>query len=131
GWCGTGRVALFCRLLAFAVCSLAGSSSGSSHPGAVPPQRSSAASRTATVRFVSLSPVELRGRNFRPGEHVRVVVHSGGDAARKRVNARGGHFTATLSIAADGCRGATAQATGDRGSRASAALVVRACPPAE
>jgi hypothetical protein len=85
----------------------------------------------ATLRFVSLSPVTVRGAHFRPGEHVRVVVHAGLEAVGERVTSRGGRFTATLPVSVDTCAGATAQAIGDRGSRASAAIAIRACPPAE
>ena len=85
----------------------------------------------ATLRFVSLSPVTVRGAHFRPGEHVRVVVHAGLDAVRERVTSRGGRFTATLPVSVDACAGAVARAIGDRGSRASAAIAIRACPPVD
>lgn len=84
----------------------------------------------AALQIVSLSPVRIRGRNFRAGEHVRVTLRASGKSARRTVTSSGGGFVARFSIAVDPCAaGMSVSAVGDRGSRAVAKRLPRACAP--
>jgi hypothetical protein len=88
----------------------------------------------ATVRFIDLIPVKVRGAHFIPREDVRVTLRAG-DAKRLRTapTSASGAFTVDFGTLRkkDRCSGSVAVvAVGDRGDRAAYRLPPMACPTA-
>jgi hypothetical protein len=74
--------------------------------------------------------VGVRGFTFHPGEHVVVVISSGGEHATRRLTAgTGGGFVARFpSIELAPCAAFMVRATGDEGSRAALRVAPPECP---
>jgi len=84
------------------------------------------------LRVVNLGPLRLDGERFRRRERVEVTVSLEHGTLRRTVRARrSGRFAARFQqVSIDRCSsGLTARAVGRRGSRASAKLPKRQCPP--
>jgi hypothetical protein len=79
-----------------------------------------AAAQTLRPRIVVTDdPVAVRGTGFRAGEHVRVKLSAGATYSRRvTATARGTFRVVFPSASIDSCRGYTASAIGDGGSRA-------------
>ena len=94
----------------------------------LPAASASISSRTAHIAITSRSPVVVSGTGFQPNERVTVNV-SAKSTRRKVVTAtRLGAFRATFRGFSVGyCQPYSAQAKGDRGSRASM-KVIPECP---
>lgn len=76
------------------------------------------ASRKATLRLASGTPLTVRGLYFAPRERVRLSV-SGGQQARRRVTANAvGSFVAQFAFDYDRCNRLVVLAVGSEGSRA-------------
>jgi hypothetical protein len=72
-----------------------------------------------SLRLVSDAPVTFRGAGFGAREHVRLVVVGGGRVVKRLVAGTAGGFVVRIvGVDANACRGFSAIATGDRGSRA-------------
>jgi hypothetical protein len=70
-----------------------------------------------TLRIVDLSPLTVRGTNFKAAERVKLLVNAGGPISKSvKAGPRGG-FLVRLGVRANGC-GVVVQAIGARGSRA-------------
>jgi len=90
------------------------------------------ATAVATAPALRLSddaPVTLSGSGFRTNERVRVVAVAGERAVHWLTAGTGGRFvTRFRGMNADACRGFTATAVGDRGSRATYKRAPGQCP---
>jgi hypothetical protein len=96
-----------------------GPSSGSGGSGSKP-----------ALHVASLTPVRVTGTAFRPRERVRVTVAARRRAAKTvRASSQGGFTVVFASLAADPCTSAYVIARGSAGSRATAKVGVRGCPP--
>jgi hypothetical protein len=86
---------------------------------------------SAALRLSSTAPLVVEGRGFLPEEAVSVTVSTGPRTYRRAVSAtEDGSFRATIREAViDPCGGVRVSATGTEGSRASAKLPQRLCPP--
>jgi hypothetical protein len=90
----------------------------------------SSASSKPALRVASLSPVRVTGTSFRPQERVRVTVTFKRRATKTvRAGSHGGFTVVFTSLAADPCTSAYVIAHGSAGSRATAKVGVRGCPP--
>jgi hypothetical protein len=88
-----------------------------------------ATSTRAALRLGDESPLAFAGSGFRPGEHVRVVAISGRRAVRSVTAGSGGRFAVRFTgMNVNACRGASAIAVGDRGSRATYKRAPGQCP---
>lgn len=89
-----------------------------------------ASSSTAHIRFISTSPVSVRGAGFEPGERVAVTVSSK-VTRRKTVTASlRGVFRATFSgVSIARCQAYAVSARGNRGSTASAKGIPECAEP--
>jgi hypothetical protein len=80
---------------------------------------SSSPARHATLRLVTVSPLQVGGAGFRARERVRVVATAAQVSVAKRVRAsRRGAFAVTFGFSAGHCAGLRVVATGSAGSRA-------------
>ena len=78
-----------------------------------------AVSTRPALQLTADSPLTFSGVGFRANEHVRVVVVAGSRAVRRATAGARGRFVVRFrGLSADSCRGLTATAIGDRGSRA-------------
>jgi hypothetical protein len=83
----------------------------------------------ATLRLMDDSPVTFRGAGFHAREHVRLVVYAGRRAARSLEAGSGGGFVVRMpGVSANECKGFSAVATGDDGSRATYKRAPGMCP---
>jgi hypothetical protein len=81
------------------------------------------------LRLSDESPVTLTGSGFRTNEHVKVVAVAGKRAVHwVTAGTRGRFATRFRGMDADACRGFTATAVGDRGSRATFKRAPGQCP---
>jgi hypothetical protein len=83
------------------------------------------------LRVSSEAPMTVEGRGFGAQEAVTVTLKAGPDTYHRRVTADAeGAFRATLQgVPVDPCGGLAVTAIGAEGSRASAKLPQRLCPP--
>jgi hypothetical protein len=92
-----------------------------------------AAKSPPTLRIITLEPVHVTGRHFRPYERVRLAASSNGVTVRRTLRTtRSGAFAATfvqLEIPDRCSTDLLVQAVGGRGSRAVAKLPQLQCPP--
>jgi hypothetical protein len=73
----------------------------------------------ASLRLISDSPTTLRGAGFQSREHVRLVVVGDHRAGKNLVATAAGGFVARMpGVDANACRGFSATAVGDQGTRA-------------
>jgi hypothetical protein len=83
----------------------------------------------ATLRLVDDAPVTLRGTGFHAREHVRLVVFAGKRAVKTFSAGDGGGFVVRMpGMSASECKGFSAVATGDDGSRATFKRAPGMCP---
>jgi hypothetical protein len=88
-----------------------------------------AGSTRATLRLADEAPLAFSGAGFRANEHVRVVVVAGPRAAHwTTAGARGRFVVRFRGMYVDACRGFSATAIGDRGSRATYKRAPGECP---
>jgi len=101
--------------------------------GTAPLAWGTADARKPALRFAALTPVKVKGANFKSREKIRVVLMLNGAKriSQTRASATGG-FTVAFSGAeeADRCNSDVwARATGARGSTATAKMPQAMCPP--
>ena len=72
----------------------------------------------AQLMLSSLAPPSLKGTGFKPSENVTVKIVDGPKATRRVKASASGSFTVRLPARTDRCKGMTAIAVGDKGSRA-------------
>lgn len=81
------------------------------------------------LRIVDTDPVTLRGAGFRASERVTVVVRAGARARGRAVaNAAGGFTLRLVGVDANACKGFSAVAVGNEGSRAVFKRAPGQCP---
>lgn len=81
------------------------------------------------LRLADDEPLMFSGSGFRASEHVKVVAIAGERAARSVTAGSSGRFSVRFrGMDADACRGLTAIAIGDRGSRATYKRAPGQCP---
>ena len=81
------------------------------------------------LRLAEPAPLTLNGAGFRANEHVRVVAIAGKRATQSATAGVRGRFAVRFrGMAADTCRGLTATAIGDKGSRATYKRAPGECP---
>jgi len=81
------------------------------------------------LRLADDSPLMFSGTGFRANEHVRVVAIAGKRATHWATAGTRGRFAVRfLGMAADACRGLSATAIGDQGSRATYKRAPGQCP---
>jgi hypothetical protein len=96
--------------------------------GGVAAPTTAVATRPA-LRLSDETPVTLSGSGFRTNERVKVVAVAGKRAVHWVTAGTSGRFvTRFRGMDADACRGFTATAVGDRGSRATFKRVPGQCP---
>lgn len=81
------------------------------------------------LRIGSLNPLTVRGTGFRPREKVTLRVTAPRPVARSVRASAAGSFSIRLRIRVGRCVAVVIQATGSRGSRASASLDQPDCAP--
>jgi hypothetical protein len=96
--------------------------------GALAAPTTAVTSRPA-LRLAEPSPLMLNGTGFRASEHVRVVATAGKRATRWVTAGDRGRFAVRFrGMSAEACRGLTAVAIGDLGSRATYKRAPGECP---
>lgn len=95
------------------------------------PVTAAGSSRTASISFVSTSPVSVRGVGFKSHERVAVTVTTR-VLRTKRVtaNARGAFRVTFRGFSVPRCQPYAVRAKGNRGSVAAAKLIPECAPPA-
>ena len=100
--------------------------------GAVASAPTTAVGTRPTLRLIDDSSLVFSGSGFRSSEHVsvRVVVISGRRGTKRVTAGPGGRFAVRFRgmNASEACRGLTATAIGDRGSRATYKRAPGVCP---
>lgn len=82
-----------------------------------------------TLQLADDAPLMFSGSGFRANEDVKVVAIAGGRATQWVTSGVGGRFAVRFrGMGADACRGLTATAVGDRGSRATYKRAPGQCP---
>jgi hypothetical protein len=87
------------------------------------------AANAPALRLIDGAPLTYSGAGFRANEHVEVITIAGRRAVRRTTATPGGRFVVQFrGMDADPCRGLTAVARGDRGTRATFKRAPGQCP---